>query len=1546
MPTNYIFKNLSGSFIKLPPGVTSSQLDLNRSISATILVRSRPSDISLTDYAHGVISGEYATLTRSEFKNTYGASSDDIKTVEEFVNAYGIVITKSYRSSGSINISGPVSAFNSAFNVILLNVITSEREYISYEGTLNVPEEFIEIIYGIVGLDETLELNFQARVTPYADLTANTIRDLTPIEVATAYNFPNHTGAGQCIAIMEFGGGYTTENLTSTFALYGISPPTIVDVLYNGAINDSTNDASIEVMLDISVIGGIAPAAKQVIYFAPNNISNFISAVNAAIHDSTNNPSVISISWGANETVWGAFGIWYMGTILQSAIALGITICVSTGDYGAKATLTADDYTVNYPASSPYVLSCGGTTLEINNGSILSETTWNGSGGGVSTSAFISNPSYQSGLTSKTYPANVVSLLPNRGIPDVSGNGDGNTGYLFYAKNINQLYLGGGTSAVAPLYAGLIARINALKGSNVGFINSAIYSGGGIFNDITVGNNASHSSVGYSATVGWDACTGLGSPNGVALSNYLINGITYTVIPSKSSVNEGEIVVFNVTTTGIANDTTLYWTINNSTSNNADFVSVSGSFTITAQSGNFSVSLINDLLTEGPESFSVSVRLDSIAGTVVATSTAVSINDTSVTPITYAISTDKTLVNEGDTILCTVTTTGISDGTPLYWSINNNTSVSADFAASEGTFTISSNSGTFPINLVNDLLTEGSESFFVTIKTGSISGLVVATSTELSINDTSITPITYAIVSNKISVNEGETVIYTVTTTGMANGSILYWTNNGTTTGTDFSDGLNSSSFSIFSNSAVISRILVTDETTEGSETIVIQLRTESINGPVVAVANSVTVIDSSLTIVPVTHLPTWITPAGFLGTITENITTSLQVLSTGTDITYSILSGELPYGISFNTSTGFLDGTPQSVYQLTNNQFVVRVSNAAGVSDRTFTIDVTGPTPPTWVVANPILGFTGLRADQTEPCVINRQYIDFQLTATTDILPPGKQLYYYIGDNDGELPPGITLSDTGRIYGYVMDNTNIDYSYSVTALYDSDPYSLNPYDYSSINSGETGSNYYNKIYNFRVSVTDSIATSTHLFKINVKDPAYLTYIPSRVPSGQLVSYATGNPVPVQWLINKNLGTLRSNNKYVFELKVYDPYPGYGPVTYTTSTALPQYFSFTPHPNGNSAIIYADLPYNSEFKTEYGFTMNATKQYSLYGTTTSTTATFSLTVIGDDSRDISFITSSTVGTIRPGDISMLSFNIARSDGFTTTYRKLAGELPPGLILETDGSIVGKVQYTASTTTIYSFNVRAEDVQRSTYIDGTFNINVDRSDTIQYTNIFLKPFFNDSHRDQYNDLLSNTDIFNPGLIYRPLDLNFGVQREIRLPLYYGIEQTNLADYSAIMEQYFYNKQLFFGDLNVAYAKTRDNAVLYEVVYVTLVDDLVNNDNVSAASAVTSFNNVLYPNSINNMRLALESIQINSRHIQIDESYTPLYQRTVQDSSGNTLQFVNAAPICYTVPGAGAIILKKLKNSSFNFSIFNFEADRIVVENATDFDSPKYIIFPRK
>jgi kumamolisin len=560
----------------------TGELDLSERAELTLVLRRR------AELPDEVIAGP-TVLTSDELARRYGADPADVDLVSRTLTGRGLEITAAQPGSRRVKVAGTVGGLAGTFGVTLRQVASPDPggRLVTHryrEGPLYLPAALDGIVLAVLGLDTRPQARAHFRSVAAGSAAAGQGTSYSPAQVAGFYQFPaGTTGAGQTIAVIELGGGFAASDLDTYFGGLGLAVPSVTAVSVDGAPNapgSAPTGADLEVNLDIDVIGAAAPGAKQVVYFAPNNgDQGFVDAISDAAQASPA-PIAISISWGQSEDSWTAQGLASMNAAISDAAALGITVCVAAGDGGSADGVTDGAAHVDFPASSPYALGCGGTKLvaDTSAGTISSEVVWNetaaneGAGGGGVSDQF-ALPSWQAtagvparasgtgtgstggtggtggtgstggsggthgagggggtystggihstgragtGGASGGYGEASAGSSGGRGVPDVAGNADPSTGYQVYADGKAQVV--GGTSAVAPLWAALISRLAQATGQRFGLIQPALYAGikpgtdvpG--FKDITSGNNGA-----YSAGPGWDACTGLGSPDGTAL---------------------------------------------------------------------------------------------------------------------------------------------------------------------------------------------------------------------------------------------------------------------------------------------------------------------------------------------------------------------------------------------------------------------------------------------------------------------------------------------------------------------------------------------------------------------------------------------------------------------------------------------------------------------------------------------------------------------------------------------------------------------------------------------------------------------------------------------------------------------------------------------------------------------------------------------------------------------------------------------------------------------------------------------------------------------
>lgn len=494
----------------LNDATVTGPVDRKERVGITIVLRARASSVAAARAVSSVPAAERVYLDRTEFADLYGSDPSDIAAVTAFLSASGIDVTGSDASRRSLFAAGPLAALEVAFGAKLHCVEQDGRTFRSRVGTLSVPTSLGGIVVGVFGMDNRPQARAQFRsVRPAASADVG----YTPLQVAQAYDFPTASdGTGQTVALIELGGGFVQSDLDTYFGTLGVKSPKVTSVGVDGGSNapaGDPNSADGEVMLDIEVVGAIAPGASIVVYFAPNTDQGFLDAITTAIHDKANAPNVVSISWGGPESSWTQQALQNFDAAFADAAMLGVTVFSAAGDNGSTDGVSGTTAHVDFPASSPHVTACGGTRLTLS-GTTRTERVWNDGTSGGATGGGISDvfalPDYQT--TAGVPPSANADGRIGRGVPDVAGDADPQTGYRTRVDGSDGVV--GGTSAVAPLWAALTALGNQQSGKPLGFLNPGLYRNPAAFHDVTKGSNGA-----YSAKAGWDACTGLGTPDGV-----------------------------------------------------------------------------------------------------------------------------------------------------------------------------------------------------------------------------------------------------------------------------------------------------------------------------------------------------------------------------------------------------------------------------------------------------------------------------------------------------------------------------------------------------------------------------------------------------------------------------------------------------------------------------------------------------------------------------------------------------------------------------------------------------------------------------------------------------------------------------------------------------------------------------------------------------------------------------------------------------------------------------------------------------------------------
>jgi hypothetical protein len=812
----------------------------------------------------------------------------------------------------------------------------------------------------------------------------------------------------------------------------------------------------------------------------------------------------------------------------------------------------------------------------------------------------------------------------------------------------------------------------------------------------------------------------------------------------------------------------------------------------------------------------------------------------------------------------------------------------------------------------------------------------------------------------------------------------------------------------------------------------------------------------------------TWQTPAGSLGILTERIIIDIPLAATSTvgPISFSLIAGSLPRGLRL--SNGSIKGSPVEVKRYTESRFVIRANDGEDIEDRTFTLAIDGADIPEWVTQE---GFLNVGLGEAY-FVLDNARVDFQLEATDTDLTAGDELEFYLVPMGGLLPPGLSMSRSGRITGFTDPIFALEYSSDPYGGYDTAPLDVVPLDFVEARSNGFDTFFYDgvtydynepsriprrlsRIYTFAVAVTDGANTVTRIFKIYVVTEEFLQADNSivQVDTNLFTSDASRDRTPL-WITESNLGRFRANNYVTIFLDVYDPPTLTGTITYFLLPNNPDGSVSEIPPgmelDGITGEIAGKVPYQARISRTYNFSMLAVNfpnvlantTYNLRGSWNSSTAyavndaviylgliyictvahrnrlptdinfwisgvssatkTFTVEIVGEIESAVNWISPNDRGSIKPNQPSRI-FVEAESllYGGRIVYEFVSGRLPPGLSFLPTGAIEGKVKQfvddagpgltrffdrdsslidsTGSRTfntsfdggeTIFDkkfiFTIRARDSVNFAVSDKTFFITVVAENTKTFANLYVKAFQSKDKRLNWYDFITDATIFRPADMYRYGDPNFGIQTDLRVLVFAGIESVEAVKYVQAMSRNHYRKRLLFGNIKMAKAKDPETQeTIYEVIYVDIIDEYEKND-ISIGQTIElsdrieskvliSYDSIkvdsdipfvsdsdhqrIFPNSIKNMRSRIRDIGDRDREL------LPLWMRSIQDQASYETGYVKALPLCFAKPGSSDAVMARIRASGFDFKSIDFIADRYIIDILDGEIEDKYLAFPQ-
>ena len=732
---------------------------------------------------------------------------------------------------------------------------------------------------------------------------------------------------------------------------------------------------------------------------------------------------------------------------------------------------------------------------------------------------------------------------------------------------------------------------------------------------------------------------------------------------------------------------------------------------------------------------------------------------------------------------------------------------------------------------------------------------------------------------------------------------------------------------------------------------------------------------------------PIWKTKAGTLGTIEEQQFYELQMLAInpedpeGADpesLSYKIVAGSLPPGLVMYENGSikgkpknsyFLRGVPFEVKQDVTSTFCCRAKNTytGEVTDRTFSLTVTGEDPPQILTNGGEIG----RYFDGDKVSIQLLAVDLDIEATTWHL------------TKGSLPPGLSLdSVTGLIHGFIQPALQTDLGNQVGWSSDSG-WEQYPWDY--------GSKAISASYQFSIQATDGKMFDGKEYSIFVYSHDAMTADNTLLSGDQdylITADLDTKRRPVLLTESVDLGTYEHLNYFAYQFKAKDfdgdaigfslmvaENIGYDNETNGfDSTLLDQGEYKLPDAltlNTDTGWLYGQLNKIDAGQIDYQFAIRVYKKD--YPSYQSDLTYFTMTVINDLKRLVTWVSDTDLGSIDGGGISEKHVQATNAVGRPMLYYLDSGELPQGLQLNTDGLILGRASFQVTSfeggkttfdknvrelgvllneTTVdrkYNFVVRATDASGELVSKRSFSIKVNPATYEPYESLYLRAQSGLADKDVINLIFRNTDTIPNQDLYRSSDPNFGRSRDLRMLLMSGIKASTAAEYTAAMSTNHYRKVLRLGNFKWAKALNDDGSIAYEIVYIELLDDLIEGsatvaDKINLTSKIKHDMSVdtttvvmsdqhttldgrnsqtIYPNSLFNMRSTIRQ-QLSLNLVEP----LPRWMTSRQDN-GKILGWIPVVPVAYVKPGAGDKVVFNLSRlSGIDIKNVSFDVDRYI------------------